>query len=49
MAQIGIVHGSSAGNTAAYAEIMQQLPGKKRTDLIDIPGPRRKTWPVTPT
>ncbi len=36
MAQIGIVYGSTTGNTANYAEMMQQLLGKKRADLIDI-------------
>ncbi len=36
MAPIGIVYGSTTGNTAKYAEMMQQLLGKKRADLIDI-------------
>jgi flavodoxin I len=36
MAQIGIVYGSTSGNTAKCAEIMQHLLGKDRADLIDI-------------
>jgi flavodoxin I len=36
MAQIGIVYGSTSGNTAKCAEKMQQLLGKDRADLVDI-------------
>lgn len=36
MAQIGIVYGSTTGNTAKYAEEMQQILGKERADLIDV-------------
>ncbi len=36
MAQIGIVYGSTTGNTTKYAEMMLQLLGKERADLIDI-------------
>ncbi|ABA88115.1 flavodoxin, putative [Syntrophotalea carbinolica DSM 2380] len=36
MTQIGIVYGSTTGNTTKYAEMMQQLLGKERADLIDI-------------
>lgn len=36
MAQIGIVYGSTSGNTTKYAEQIQQLLGKERADLIDI-------------
>jgi flavodoxin I len=36
MAQIGIVFGSTTGNTAKYADMMQQQLGKDRADLLDI-------------
>ncbi len=36
MAQIGIVYGSTTGNTSKYAKMMQQLLGKERADLLDI-------------
>lgn len=36
MAQIGIVYGSTTGNTTKYAEKIQQLLGKEQADLLNI-------------
>jgi flavodoxin I len=36
MTQIGIIYGSTTGNTARYAKLMQEFLGKERADLVDI-------------